>query len=107
MNSSARLVLCQHQLCHVTAPMHELKSLLVRSRIEFKLILITFKVLKGLAPLYLSELISLLSPSCYNLRRKCNGTLPCTPKFRFKRTLGNRAFSSATHALMEFVTISN
>jgi len=37
----------------------------IRSNIEFKFLLITFKVLKGLAPLYLSELISVLPPSSH------------------------------------------
>ena len=51
-----------------------------------------FKVHKGLTPLYLSELISVLPPSSYNLRRNYNGTLLCTPKFKSKRTLGDRDF---------------
>ena len=68
LNSSARLVLCAPRSCHVTPLLRELHWLPIRSRIEFKLLLITFKVLKGLAPLYLSELISVLPPSSYNLR---------------------------------------
>ena len=99
LNSSAPLVLFQPRFCHVTPLLRELYWLPVRSRIEFKLLLITFKVLKGLAPLYLSELISVLPPSSYNLRRNYNGTLLCTPKFKSKRTLGDRAFSSAAPAL--------
>ena len=47
---------------------------------------IEFKVLKGQAFLYLSELISVLPPSSYNLRRNYNGTLLCTPKFKATRT---------------------
>ena len=96
---SARLVLCAPRSCHITPLLRELHWLPVRSRIEFKLLLITFKVLKGLAPLYLSELISVLPPSSYNLRRNYNGTLLCTPKSKSKRTLGDRAFSSAAPAL--------
>ena len=99
LNSSARLVLCAPRSCHITPLLRELHWLPVRSRIEFKLLLITFKVLKGLAPLYLSELISVLPPSSYNLRRNYNGTLLCTPKSKSKRTLGDRAFSSAAPAL--------
>ena len=67
--------------------------------IEFKLLLITFKGLKGLAPLYLSELISVLPPSSYNLRRNYNVTLLCTPKSKSKRTLGDHTFSSAAPTL--------
>ena len=53
----------------------ELHWLLVHARIEFKLLLITYKVIKGLAPKYLSELISVLPMSKYNLRRNRNGIL--------------------------------
>ena len=99
MNSSARLVLCQPRLCHVTPLLLELHWLPARSRIEFKLLLIPFKVLKGLAPLYLGQLISVLPPSSYNISRNFNGTLLCSPTFKSKGTLGDRAFSSAVSAL--------
>ena len=75
LNSSAHLVLCAPRSCRITPLLWELHWLLIRSRIEFKLLLITFKVLKGLAPLYLNELISVLPPSSYNLRRNYNSTL--------------------------------
>ncbi|KAK2566060.1 hypothetical protein P5673_010389 [Acropora cervicornis] len=35
----------------------------------------------------------------HNLRRNYNGTLLCTPNFKSKKTLGDRAFSSAAPAL--------
>ena len=99
LNSSARLVLCAPRICHITPLSQELHWLPVRSHIEFKLLLITFKVLKGLAPLYLSELISVLPLSSYNLGRNYNGTLLCTLKFKSKKTLRDPAFSSAAPAL--------
>lgn len=40
LNYYARLVLCQHQFCHVTPLLQELHWLQFRSRIEFKLLLI-------------------------------------------------------------------
>ena len=58
-----------------------------------------FSALLLILPVYLSELISVLLPSSYNLRRNYNGTLLCTPKSKSKRTLGDRAFSSAAPAL--------
>ena len=63
-------------------------TLVTSSRIEFTLRLITFKVLKGLAHLYLSELISVLPLSSYNLRRNYNGTLLCTPNLNLREPLG-------------------
>ena len=49
LNSSARLVLCARRSCHITPLLRELHWLPIRSPIEFKLLLVTFKVLKGLA----------------------------------------------------------
>ena len=42
---------------------------------------------------------SILPPSSHNIRSNYNGTLLCTPKFKSKKTLGDRAFSSAAFAL--------
>ena len=92
LNSSARLVHCASRFCHITPLLREMHWLPVRMRIEFKLLLITFKMLKGLAPQYLSELIFVLPPSNYNLRRNNNGILLSTSKFKSKKTLGDRAF---------------
>ena len=69
MNASARLIYCAPKFCHITPILKELHWLPVRARIEFKLLLITYKVVKGLAPKYLSELISVLPMSKYNLRQ--------------------------------------
>ena len=47
----------------------------VRARIELKIILITFKVIKGLPPKYLSVLIAFPPFSSYDLRRNNTGIL--------------------------------
>ena len=60
MNASARLIYCAPKFCHITPILKELHWLPVRARIEFKLLLITYEVVKGLALKYLSELISVL-----------------------------------------------
>ena len=49
MNASARLIYCAPKFCHITPILKELHWLPVRARIEFKLLLITYKVVKGLA----------------------------------------------------------
>ena len=69
LNSSARLVLCAPRFCHITLLLWKLHWLPVHFCIKFKSLLITSKVLKGLSPLYLSELIYVLPPSSHNLRR--------------------------------------
>ena len=48
MNSSARLIYRAHKFCHITPLLAELHWLPVRSRIHYKILLITFKVLHSL-----------------------------------------------------------
>ena len=59
------------------------------SRVEFKILLITYKVLQGSAPKYLIDLISLLLPSHYDLQQNNTGILLSTPKHFQRVTLGD------------------
>ena len=72
MNASACLVYCAPKSCHITPLLR-----LIVYRIEYKIILLTFKVLHGMGPEYLRHLISVLPPSRYNLRRNddCGASL--------------------------------
>ena len=72
---------------------------LVRYRIEFKILLITFKILNFLAPTYLSSLISLRLPPKYNLRNSSDKLLLSYPRFKSKATLGDRPFTCAAPKL--------
>ena len=94
MNASARLIYRAHKFCHITALLAELHWLPVRSRIHYKILLITFKILHGLSPKYLSDLISIQQPSYYNLRRNDNGRLLERPGAKTKKTMGDRAFQA-------------
>ena len=62
---------------------------------EYKIILLTFKVLHGMAPYYLlRHLISVLPLSRYNLRRNDDYAVLLTfPKIRTKKTLADRLCS--------------
>jgi len=96
MNASARLVYCAPKLCHITPLLRELHWLPVCYRIEYRIILLTFKVLHGMAPDYLHHLISVLPPSRYNLRRNDDcAALLTFPKIRTKKTVADRSFSCA------------
>ena len=66
----------------------ELHWLPVRARIEFKILLITFKIIKGLAPKHLSDLIAILLSSNYDLRRNSNGILLARSTLRSKKIMG-------------------
>ena len=75
MNASARLIFCAPKHCHITPLLQQLHWLPIRQRIEFKILLITYKVLQGSAPKYLIDLISVLPPSRFDLRRNNKGIL--------------------------------
>ena len=68
----------------------ELHWLLIKLRTEFKIVLIVFKIFKGLAPSYLSSLITRNPESRYNLRNSSDKTLLSYPSFKSKATLGDR-----------------
>ena len=65
-NSAARLILGIGQFSHITPALYELHWLPVSLRIDYKILLL--KCIHGLAPTYLSDLISIKSNSLYYLR---------------------------------------
>ena len=89
-NACARLIFREQKFCHVTPLIYELHWLPIKYRIEFKILLITFKILNFLAPTYLLSLISLMLPSKYNLRNSIDNLL---------LTLGDRSFTFAAPKL--------
>lgn len=106
MNASARLIYRSPKFCHITPILKELHWLPVRARIEFKILLITFKVIKGLAPKYLCDLIEILQSSRYDLRRNSNGILLVRSTIRTKKTMGDRAFMIAAPILWNRLPLS-
>ena len=87
MNASARLVYCAPKYCHINPLLRELHWLPVKLLIDFKILLIRFKIPQGLAPSYHKILISILPASHYQLRRNNNGILLESQLFRTKRTI--------------------
>ena len=85
--------------CHITPLLFDLHWLPVKFRIEFKILLITFKALKGLAPTYIDSLISIKSTSRYDLRSSNDSLLLSYPKPLSKATLGDRSFTYAAPKL--------
>ena len=99
MNASARLIFCAPKHCHITPLLLQLHWLPIDLRIEFKILLITFKVLRGSVPKYLIDLISVLQPSRYDLRRNNTGILLSNPKCFQRVTMGDRSFMAAAPRL--------
>ena len=89
-NAAARLLTATSRCEHVTPVLRSLHWLPVSARIDFKILLLVFKVLNGLGPLYLSELLRPYIPT-RNLRSSKKKLL-IVPKCNLKR-YGCRAFS--------------
>ena len=95
-NSAARLVNQCPRFCHITPVLRDLHWLPVSFRIEFKIMLITYKVLHDQAPIYIQELLRLYTPS-RNLRSS-NRNLLVKPYFNLN-SYGKRAFTVAASEL--------
>ena len=90
-NSAARLVLRCSKLSHITPMLESLHWLPIDSRIVYKLSLLCFKSLNGLAPSYLADLLRLYIPS-RQLRSSSDSHILQIPRYHSK-TLGERTFS--------------
>ena len=93
-NAAARLLTNTPRYSHITPVMINLHWLPVKFRITFKVNLLTFKALHGLAPAYLSDIVSFKGDSNYNLRSNFSNLL-ARPAIRSAKTTGDRAFSVA------------
>ena len=56
-NAAARLLTNTHRRSHITPVLKALHWLPIDCRIVFKILLITFKALRGLSPIYITELL--------------------------------------------------
>ena len=95
-NTAARIVTRSKKIHHITPVLQQLHWLPVSYRIDFKIIVTTYKVLNGLAPHYLSSLIKPYS-STRSLRSSTKHLL-IIPKWKLS-TFGRRSFSVAAPEL--------
>ena len=91
-NSAARLVTRTRKSDHITPVLRDLHWLPVQQRIEFKILCITFKVLCGLAPSYLDEVLTRRS-AVRTLRSHSNGEVMLHQPIGRTAYYGDRAFS--------------
>ena len=95
-NASARLLTITRSSEHITPILYNLHWLPVKYRIQFKILLLTFKALHGSAPSYIRDLFQLR-----NLRpglRSSSSQILSVPKTRLV-SYGDRAFSSCAPRL--------
>ena len=95
-NTAAHIILRLKKHDHISRHLQSLHWLPIKARIQFKLLLTTYKAVNGLSPLYLSEL---LSP--YKSNRSCrlnSRGLLNVPETKLK-TCGDRAFQKVVPRL--------
>lgn len=95
-NSAARLLTGVRKYEHISPVLMSLHWLRVQCRIDFKVLLLVFKSLNGLAPLYLSDLLGEYRPE--RTLRSANQNLLTVPKSKLK-SRGDRAFAIAAPKL--------
>ena len=71
-NAAARLIFQESNYCHVKPLLYNLHWLPVKFRIDFMILLLTYKAINGLAPFYLQELVTLKRACKYELRSVCD-----------------------------------
>ena len=74
-NIAARLVTLTPKYDHISPVLRRLHWLPISARIEFKVICLTFRIINGLAPAYMRELVCLKKPQDpSDLQIKCSLT---------------------------------
>ena len=95
-NHAARVITQWRKYDHITPVLVDLHWLPVKQRIDFKILLLTYKALDGLAPAYLREQLVPYSPT-RTLRSKENHQLT-SPRCRLEN-FGRRSFAAAAPML--------
>ncbi len=89
-NAAARVLTRSRKYDHITPILQSLHWLPIKYRISYKILLLAYKALNGLAPAYLTSLLSRYNPS-RSLRSQNSGLL-VVPRIA-KSTKGGRDFS--------------
>ena len=95
-NSAARLLTSSKRSNHITPVLASLHWLPVCFRIDFKILLLTFKALHGLSPCYLSDLLVAYVP--VDSQRSSGRGLLSVPETQLK-TRGDSILSQSPEAL--------
>lgn len=95
-NAAARLISRTRKRDHISPVLVQLHWLPVEYRLQYKVILYTFKAVHGTAPAYINDLISVHRPT--RSLRSANQMLLTVPKSRTS-TYGDRSFRKASATL--------
>ena len=89
----------QGKFCHITPVLHQLHWLPVSFRINFKILLLTFKAIHGLAPSYINDLVKIRPLNSRYRLRSNDGILLSHPNFKTFKTLDDHAFVASAPKL--------
>ena len=103
LNSAARLIFLSRKADHITPLLINLHWLPVEQRINFKIMLLTYKIINGLAPSYLSNLLVPYVPR--RALRSADKLLLSQPSYHLK-SYGFRAFSICAPSLWNKLPIN-
>ena len=92
-NAAARILAGTRKYDHITPILRELHWLPVKERIDFKILLLTFKALNNMAPAYLKDMLRFETSDRYKLRSEKSVTL-MVPRTKFT-SRRDRAFCTA------------
>ena len=95
-NAAARMITKTRKFDHITPTLQKLHWLPVKYRIEYKILLLTFKALNGMAPSYIRDLIKVSQQS--RSRRSNSKNLLIAPHNSHAKT-GDRSFTFAAPTL--------
>ena len=85
-NAAASLLTSSRKYDHITPVLKELYWFPVRYGIHFKILLLNFKALNGMAPVYISNLLNVRKRTRYS-RRSISGTILLHPAGKMKKNL--------------------
>jgi hypothetical protein len=109
LNASARLIFHLRRSDHITDALVSLHWLRAPERIQFKIAVLTYKVLHGTAPRYLGPLVRVADLPGRRGLRSANTNRLVVPSYNLS-TIGNRTFNVASaqtwNSLPEHVTSS-
>jgi exonuclease III len=102
-NFAARVISGASRRDHISPVLMDLHWLPIKQRIQYKVLVLTYQMIHGLAPSYLCDLVSVYTPR-RTLRSKDSLTL-CPPKTRTV-TYGDKSFVSTACALWNKLPLS-
>ena len=95
INAAARLIFRSARHDHITPLLHELHWLCIRERIDFRLAVLTFRCLHGLAPPYLASDLQLVSAVESRRRLRSADRQQLVVPSSNRKTIGDRTFTVA------------